>query len=257
MQGLIAEPTTSARRLRARRRGVAILAICVAFISSLTYWLATTGSTTFSISPPSGAPTSGDIASVTTMSSTVTRTNGAAQLETGVTLAKLALAKSNSTNLRVDVAWTNTNQAARVLNNPNVQISVGVYHTIHTGNCNSASQSVDAPLVNLTDTDSNTYCAALDQGATGRFVSSTGKLLLAGNQVGGFLIPVKDGSGNLSSCTSSGSDTDVWCQPASISDSNQRALFVIASIVTPGGIPLGQQPNLTSLNFFIGVRRQS
>jgi hypothetical protein len=109
--------------------------------------------------------------------------------------------------------------------------------------------------VNLTDTDSNTYCAALDQTATGRFVSATGKLLLAANQIGGYINPSIDGVAPLSACGSSGSDTDTWCQPASISDSNQRALFVIASIVTPGGIPQGQQPTLTQLNFYAQVLR--
>jgi hypothetical protein len=255
LQARIAEPA-SAQRSRARRRAVAVVTVGLALIASVTVWLATTGVATTSISPPAGAPSSGDVANVTSMSSTVTRTNGAAQLQTGVALAKLALAKSNSTGLRVDIAWTNANHTARVLSNPNVQISIGVYHTVHAGNCKSTAQSVDAPLVNLTDTDSATYCAALDQGATGRFVSSTGKLLLAQNQVDGFLLPALDGSDTLDSCASSGGDTDVWCQPASVTDPNQRALFLIASIVTPGGIPEGQQPDLNSLDFFIGVRRQ-
>ena len=257
LQTLIGERPLPHRRDRlVRRRAIAILIVCVAFLASVAYWLATTGVTTTSISPPAGKPGTGGIAAVTTLSATVTRTNGGALLQTGVALAKVTTAKSNANHLRIGVAWTNVGQAARVLNNPNVQVSIGIYHTIHTGNCNSTSQSVDAPLVNLTDTDSQTYCAALDQGATGRFASSTGKLLLAGNQVGGFQLPSVDGSGALSACASSGSDTDSWCQPASISDSNQRALFVIASIVTPGGIPQGQQPDLNTLNFFIDTRRQ-
>lgn len=238
---------------RVRRRAVAIIVVSVAFVASVTYWLAITGATSSSISPPAGAPTSGAVAEVTTMSSTVTRTNGAAQLQTGVALAKLATSKTEANHLRVEVSWTNAVAGARVLNNPNVQISVGVYHTIHTGACNSASNSVDAPLVNVTDTDSNTYCVALDQGATGKFVSSTGKLLLAQNQISGYLFTSVDGSGSLSACASSGSDTDTWCQPASVSDASQRALFVIASIVTPGGIPQGQQPQLSSLTFYTDV----
>lgn len=238
----------------ARRRAIAIVLVAAAFIGSVTYWLASTGGSGSSISPPAGTPSSGKVADVTTMSSTVTSTNGAAQLQTGLALAELTTSKTMANQIRVEISWTNAVQGARVLNNPNVQISIGLYHTIHTGQCNSASHSVDAPLVNLTDTDSNTYCAALDQGATGKFANSTGKLLLAQNQVAGYLTPSLDGSGTLSACTSSGSDTDTWCQPASITDSSQRALYVIASIVTPGGIPQGQQPDLSSLTFYTDVR---
>lgn len=239
---------------RARRRAVAIVAVAVALAVSLTYWLANTGATSSSISPPSGVPSDGKAADVTTMSSTVTRTNGAAQLQTGVAIAKLTTGKALAKHLRVEVSWTNAVQGARVLNNPNAQISVGIYHTIHTGACNSPSNSVDAPLVDVTDTDSNTYCAALDQGATGKFVSAAGKLMLAQNQVTGYLLASVDASGTVNACASSGSDTDVWCQPSSVTDPSQRALFVIASIVTPGGIPQGQQPQLTSLNFYTEVR---
>jgi len=32
-----------------------------------------------------------------------------------------------ATSLRIDIAWTNTSQAAQVLNNPNAQISIGIY----------------------------------------------------------------------------------------------------------------------------------
>lgn len=249
------QAAVSSRRVRhARRQALAVILVAFAFIASVSYWLATTGANSPSISPPSGTPSTGRIADVTTMSSTVTRTNGAANLQTGVALAKLTMSKTWSNHLRIEVSWTNAVAGAQVLNNPNAQISVGIYHTIHTGNCNSASTNVDAPRVNLTDTDSNTYCAALDQGATGKFANSTGKLLLARNQVAGYLLASVDGSGSLSACASSGSDTDTWCQPASLADSNQRALFVIASIVTPGGIPQGQQPGLSSLTFYTEVR---
>jgi hypothetical protein len=239
-----------------RRRAIALVTISVAFGVSVSYWLAATGSSSSSISTPAGAPPGGAVAAVTAMSASVTRTNGAAQLDTGVALAKLSMSKTVTDRIRVEVAWTDAVSGARVLNNPNAQISVGIYHTIHTGSCNAASQSVDAPLINLTDTDSNSYCAALDQSSTGRFVSSTGKLLLAANQIEGFLLPKTDGSGALNACTSSATDTDAWCQPASVTNSDQRALFVVASIVTPGGLPQGQQPDLNNLSFYTDVRPQ-
>jgi hypothetical protein len=251
------ELRTFARRksARSRRRGFLVASIGVAFLGTTSFWLANSGVIAPGISPPLGGPASGAVAEMTAMTANVTRTNGGATLQTGVTLAKVAFASSMTTSLRIDVAWTNAIQGTRVLNNPNAQISVGIYHTIHTGNCVAASNSTDAPLVNLTDTDSNTYCAALDQSATGKWVSSTGKLLLSRIQIGGYLIPSLDGSGALSACASSATDTNTWCQPASVTDPNQRAAFVIASIVTPGGIPQGQQANLSSLTFYLGAQR--
>jgi hypothetical protein len=237
-----------------RRRALAILLVSGAFLASVAFWLSSSGAATSSISPPAGAPADGEVAEVTALSSSVTRTNGGAQLQTGVALAKLVTSKSAANHLRVEISWTNATQGVRVLNNPNAQISVGVYHPIHTGACNNASNSVDAPLVNVTDTDANSYCAALDAGTTGKFVSAAGKLLLAQNQISGYLLTSVDGSGSLSACASSGNDSDAWCRPASVSDVNQRVLFVIASIVTPGGIPQGQQPQLDSLDFYTDVR---
>jgi len=245
-----------ARAPHRRRRAAAMVFVAAALFASVGSFLATTGSSSPNVAPPPGTPSSGNVADVTNYVTTVNRTNGGAQLQVGVSLAKIVVSSAFSKGIRVNIAWTNTSQAAKVLNNPNVQISIGLYHTIHTGNCNtSTSGNVDAPLVNLTDTDSNTYCAALDQGATGQFASPAGKLLLAQNQVGGFLLPSVDGSGTLSACAASATDTDTWCEPASLlpSNSNQRALFVVASIVTPGGIPQGQQPSLSTMSFYIGV----
>ena len=242
-----------------RRRAAAIVFVGAALFASVGSFLATTGISSPSVAPPPGTPSSGNVADVTTYTSTVNRTNGAAQLQVGVTLAKIVVSSLFSNGIRVNIDWTNTAQAAKVLNNPNVQISIGLYHTIHTGSCNTSSPgNVDAPLVSITDTDSNTYCAALDQGATGQFASPTGKLLLAQNQVGGFLLPSVDGSGALAACASSGTDTNTWCQPASLSsNANQRVLFVVASVVTPGGIPQGQQPSLATMSFYVGVNAQS
>jgi hypothetical protein len=252
-----AEIDVRRRPTRARFRVLAVTALSASLLGSVSFWLATSGVTSASVAPPLGSPASGSIADVTTMNAVVTRTNGGAQLQTGVALAEITMSSSVTTSVRVDIDWTNTGQAAQVLNNPNAQISVGLYHTIHTGNCNSTVHSTDAPLVNVVDpANSAVYCAALDQGATGRFASSTGKLLLSLSQVGGFLRPSVSGSGTLSACASSVTDTDAWCQQASLTNANQRALFVIASIVTPGGIPQGQQPTLTTLSFYIGVRAQ-
>jgi len=246
---------TPGKSVARRRRGRALLvsSLGIALISSVSFYLGTTGAVATSISPPAGSPTSGSFADITSLSAAVTRTNGGAQLQTGVALAKITMSSAVTSSALVNIAWTNVAQATQVLTNPNSQISIGIYYTIHSGYCNASSKSVDAPLVNLTDTDSAQYCLALDQSATGRFASSTGKLLLTGSQVGGFLMPNLTSS-SLAACTTSLVDTGPWCQPSSVTNANQRALWVIASITTPGGIPQGQQGNINTLSFFISVQ---
>ena len=239
-----------------RHRGLfAVLLIVCSFVLTGAFWLGGSGTAGPSITPLAGS-SDGAVAAVTAMTSSVSRSSGGALLQTGVALSKIVVAASASNGIAVNVAWTNVSAAVRVLNNPNAQISIGLYHPIHTGNCVSASTSVDAPLVNITDTDSTALCGALDQAATGSAsVSPTGKLLLAPTVVGGTLTPALDGSGAISACAAAANDNGGWCQPASISDSNQRALFVVASIVTPGTIPQGQQADLSTLDFFTSVRR--
>lgn len=254
--------TASPRRKRgvfAHRRGIAVGGLGIALLATGAAFLGTTGSTTPSISVPPGTPSAG-VADITPLSGSVTRTNGGASLQTGVALAKIVMAKSASHNFRLQVAWTNAQATAQVIGNPSTQLSIGLYHPIHTGNCNSGNGSTtDAPLVNIIDTDSATYCAALDQGATGsNSVSSTGKLIMINSgPIAGFLIPAVDGSGAISACTTSGVDTGSWCQPASVTDSNQRALFLVASITKPGTIPQGLQSSLTNLTFYEQAQRIS
>ncbi|MDQ4212475.1 hypothetical protein [Microbacterium capsulatum] len=257
----VLDPMTSEGRPSAAptgRRLFAVAGVLVSLVVSGSYWLASTGGSSPAISPPAGAPASGEVAEVTPLSSTVTRPNGGALLQSGVALAKLQMSYQMANAIRVDVSWTNAVHAAQVLNNPNAFISTGLYHAIHTGSCvNATAGSVAAPLVNVTDTDSVVYCAALDQGTTG-MVDSAGKLLLGGSQVNGYLAPAMAGSNALSACAAApGSPTlaqeeaQAACQPASASNASQNTLFVIASIVTPGGIPQGQQASLSSLTFYV------
>lgn len=240
-----------------------MVTLSLALVATAAFWLGSTGSVGLSISPPSGT-VNGAIADVTQMSASVTRSNGAANLQAGVTLARVAVAAPESNHFRLAIAWTNAADAAKVLNNPNAQISIGLYHPVHTGTCGYApSNSVTAPLVNITDTDNGTYCAALDQTATGSASVLNGKLLLAKNLVSGYLAPALDGSASVSACGASTANSTAteealpWCQPTSVTDPNQRALFVVASIVTPGGIPQGQQSSLSNLYFFFESARLS
>ncbi|MBX6370305.1 MAG: hypothetical protein IRZ04_20225 [Rhodospirillales bacterium] len=235
---------------RRARRALAVIAVAASLLSTAVYWLATLGVVTPTIAAPPGL-TNGEVADVTAMSSAVTRSNGGASLQTGVAIAKLKIAKDFTHRVRVVIAWTNAVDAAKVLRNPNAQISLGLYRPIKTttGSCSPGEVKVS---------DGGTdFCAVLDTAARGSATVSTsgsseGTLLLAKNIVTGFIEPTIDGSGTLSTCSTS---TTSWCQPASGVGADQRVLYVIASILTPGGVPQGQQTQAGSLSFFIRVRR--
>lgn len=246
---------------RPSRRALALSALAAAFIGTATAWLAASGATGPTITPPTGLSPTGAVAEVTTLTSSVTRTNGNAYLQTGVAVARLDVQESFTKRIRVSIEWTNAADAGQVLNNPNAQISLGLYHPIHKGACNTgAGTTVDSPLVNVTDTDGVVYCMALDQGSTGSpAVSSTGKLLLARNAVAGWMRPAATLASSPSDCASvlaadNPTDSDVYCQPAT-AGTGQRSLYVVASIVTPGGTPQGQNPSPGNLDLFVKVSR--
>lgn len=246
---------------RSRLRGtIAAVAVAAALVATTAAWLGSSGATGPTITPPAGLSSTGNVANVTTLSSSVTRTNGNAHLQTGVAIARLDVQKDFTTKIRVDINWTNASDAAKILNNPNAQLSIGLYHPIHTGNCNSSSagSTVTSPLVNVTDSDGDTYCMALDEGASGTpNVSSTGKLLLAQNAIAGYLLPAATLASSPSDCAPSSSDTDVYCQPASAGavSGGKRSLYVVTSITTPGGVPQGQVATLSTLSFYVNVDR--
>lgn len=231
----------------------------VALISGASF-LATTGSISPAINVLPGSSSTGQVATVTGMSSSVTRSQGRATLQVGIALAQVTESYLALNKSRIDVTWVNATDAGRIFNNPNAQISVGVYHVVHTGDCSYApSNDVEAPLVNIT-VSSQTYCAALDTGSTGSGVSS-GKLLLTKTAFSGYLSPSEAGSGSLSACAAISGVTNEsqeeampWCQLASTTDANQNDEFIVASITTPGGNPQGQQPDLNTLQFFIQAK---
>lgn len=241
------------RQLRRRRRLVAIASVGLGFAATSGAFLASSAVSSPVVSVAPGTPSDGLLADVTNMSPSVVNGQG---LQVGVALAKLTTASADLNQMRVEVDWTSASIAAQVLHNPNIQISVGIYHPIHLGACNVTTASTLEPIVSVTD--GSTYCLALDESATGTAVSSSGKELLSHNQVGGFVAPQETSSGTLLTCaTSVANETinDPWCQPSTVTNASQRVLYVVASIVTPGGVPQGQQPTLNTMGFFIGVRR--
>lgn len=247
------------RRHRSARRHVFVLvALIVALLASISYWLAVTASVPLSVTPAPGTPATG-FAKVIPMTSTVTRSNGGAALTAGITLAEVQLGYSAVDRARITVSWTDVATATRVLNNPNAQISVGLYRTVHSGACTSTTGATVAdPYVTIklpTGTSTVTYCTALSTHTTGKFVNATGKVLLAYDQVHGYLLThTLPATRTLPSCTSTAA---TWCQPGGLPTAQSRALFVVASIVNPGNTPKGQESQLTSLSFYVSAASAS
>lgn len=240
-----------------RRRALALTGGALAVVAAVgTFMLGGTGSSSPAIKELPGA-NSGAVAQVTELASSVTRTKGAAQLDAGVALDRLLVAEEASDHIDVSTSWTNVQEAAKVLLNPNAQLSVGLYHPIHTGQCTATDnesnrgKEVDAPRVTIEDTNKEDLCGALDEGSKGSAtVSETGKLLLSKGLIGGYLRPSLSGE-KLSACAATGTS---WCKPATAGE-HQAALYLVASIVTPGGIPQGQQAQASTLAFYTKVKR--
>jgi hypothetical protein len=253
---LVSEFEVPRRTSRARRRLLALAAVGVSLAGTSGAYLADSALTVPVISVAPGTPASGALAEVTPMSPSVTDGQG---LQVGVALARVTLASASLNQVRIEVDWTSATITPRVLHNPNVQISVGIYHTVHSGACNTNVKSTTEPIVNITDTNSATYCAVLDEATTGTLVNpSNGKMLLSKNAIGGTLLPQATSSGTAAACAASAAAetlSDTWCNPTSVTNANSRALFVVASILTPGGVPQGQQPTLTTMSFYVNARR--
>jgi hypothetical protein len=244
-----------------KRTFVAVaVVLCAALATLSSFALANSGSISTAIKPPLGSPTSGAVASVdTSIATNVTASNGSAQLDAGVVLARVSVTPIDAANLKVDVFWTNPYDSTKLLNSPNTQISIGLYHPVHSGSCvNSDSTETDI-LVSVTDTN-GTYCAALDSAARGSSNVGSGKILESPSMPSGYLKPTVSDNGSLATCTTPSSDSSrtssasveaalPWCQPAGVSG----VLYVVASILTPGGVPPGKQSSLGHLSFYINA----
>lgn len=261
-----AKRSVTFRGISIRRGPLAITTLAVALVvTGMAFALGNTGVVSTNIQPAPGVPPSGSVASTdTSIATSVTRSQGNAQLQTGVTLARIEVAPSFATKLRVSVFWTDPYDAGKALNNPNAQISVGIYNPIHTGTCTTSATSTVAQYVTVTDGSTsgtaNTYCSRLDTTATGSSsVSSEGKLLITKRLPGGYLLPTTPAPSNLAGCSSLGSQTESslpWCEPTataagSLTTSGPLVMYVVASVLVPGGAPIGQKATLSSLHFFV------
>lgn len=266
VEALLQPRLDSSRRNRKRMTALAAV-ILVAGISTVTsFALANSGSVSATITPPPGAPSSGQVAAVNTAIATGVSVSGSdsgeADLKTGVVLGRVSVTPADSASIKVEVYWTDPYDARDELKSKHAQISMGLYYPVHSGGCVSASEKTWVnTYVNVTDTNGTTYCAVLDKTAGGSSNVADGKIMESVHQPGGFLFPNITDSGSLPACSSVASSNYAtveqspsnWCQPGSVSGSG--TIYVASAILTPGGRPQGQQSQLKSLSFFINVTR--
>ena len=106
---------------------------------------------------------------------------------------------------------------------------------------------------------SDYYCALLDTGATGSSSVATsgsdqGELLLSKTLLSGFLLPSATAPSSPAPCADDGnSSPSTWCTTTG-QGTDQLTMFVVASILTPGGVPRGQQAEAGNLDFYVGAR---
>ncbi len=250
---------------RNRRRMAVLSAVILAAACGTigSFALANSGSVSASVTPPAGAPSTGQSVSVdTAIASSISVSNGddsSAKLDKGVVLGRISVTPVDAAKIKAEVYWTDPYDATDELRSPHAQISMGLYYPVHSGSCVSASKDTWVnTYVNVTDSGT-TYCAVLDKTASGSQNVAEGKIMESVHQPGGFLLPDLSDGGSLPACSSvssanySAAETSPsnWCQPSSVSGSG--VIYVASAILTPGGIPQGQQSQLSSLHFFINV----
>lgn len=157
--------------------------------------------------------TSGEIAAVTSLDSFFTVSQGAAEKLAGVTLYRIDLGSAN---------FSNTISINLMILNP--QDMGGVL--------NNPNAHIDVQV----------YYLDPDQG-------SPDPASIAINDEGTFKYVMED-TGDYASYRLSRTEGDVFLKP---SVTGKTTLFILASINTPGGIPPGQQEQLTNLKFYIKV----
>lgn len=247
------------RRLGTRRR-LTVIVLALAFVGSVTsFALGDTSTVAPSITPPPGVQANGAVAAVDTSIATgITRSNGAAQLDSGVVLGAIEVAPSYADKLNVSIYWTDPYDATKALNSPHAQISIGLYYPVESGACHSSDPSQTNAYVEVLY-DSVEYCSVLDSSATGSANVFSGKMLLSRRGPFGYLFPDVPDNASLPTCPASTAETasyevvSNWCQPSTVT--TDGVVFVCASILTPGGIPPGSQATLNSLRFFIDALR--
>lgn len=239
--------TTDPARFRRSRRGLAVLGVAIAVVSTAAFYLADSGTLALPTAPtPAGAAAGGVIATFTPLipsTLSVPQGQGAQKID-GVLLGKVTVAAGFAPRLRVDISWLDPKNAGAVLNNPNAWMTFGLYYPIHTGACTGSDPANSQTLV-----DGATLCAAANTQGSGP-LTYNGLLTINATMLSGFILETAADPASPPACGATGS---TWCAPAGLAI-NQNVFYVASSINTPGGIPPGQQSQITTLNFYVGAR---
>ena len=246
----------SARVTTKKARALALMVVAgVAIYTISTFALASTGQNSANVQPASNF-TGGSPFELTSVSTPITRPNGNASIQAGVAIAEIKLIQGYGSRLKVDVAWLDPRDAAQVLNNPNAQIYAGLYHPVSQGgDCPSTPHSVSDNYASIVDGGVH-YCLIVDPHETGSLMfedSSAGssKLILSPSSISGYI------ASSLSDPTSTDctgiNNADAWCTPTALTPSegySYNVVWLVLTIVTPGGKPAGQQNNINDLSFY-------
>jgi len=239
-------------RIQRLKRLLGLVVVGLFAVMAGTFALADTGTVTLSISAPPGLSSTGKAFDFTATSVNFTRPEGNAQIQAGLMVGQVLVAKGYADSIKVDAAWLNPNDAAQVLNNPNATIWVGLYYPIYEGTCVSGHANALSDIRATMNYNAIDYCMALDETVTGSMIAD-GKLILSRELVAGSVRGTTDDSA-AAACTTNTASTS-WCRPTGVS-TDQNIEFIGASIQSPAGKPQGQQNNVSDLQFFFDVRSQ-
>lgn len=233
--------------LRRKRLNLSLVALAVAAVTTTTFWLASgDGILALPQAPtPTGAAAGGKIATFTALIPSlmsVPQGQGAQEIN-GVLLGKVTVAAGFAPLLRVDISWLDPQNAGAVLNNPNAWMAFGLYYPIHTGTCTGGD-----PVNSVSIADGGTLCVARNTQASGP-LTFNGQLTVDYQMLSGFIMENALDPSTPTTCSATGS---AWCAPAGLA-LNQNIFYITSSIDTPGGVAPGQQSQLTTLNFYLGV----
>lgn len=213
---------THTRRKHGRVGTLLLVAILVvAGLITVMAYAATSNSSTLNISAPS--TTSGQKADISGNLGSYTSVQGKGKKTTGVVLSKISFGDSgDSDETGIEFIWADPDQATSVLLNPNAFMEVRVY---------------------FLDTDQT---VATDGGYSGSCNSTTQRAFTDSGTK--YVCPNPDEVHGYK--TLSISNTAAVFLP---SVDGQSVLYILADIHVPGGAPAGQQGQLTTLNFNVGI----
>jgi hypothetical protein len=208
--------------LAARRRSLAVTGVLLAVMGTTAFWTANTGAVESNVQILPGLPKNGKSVQVDQFvggANAASSTGGTPTLQDGIALARLTVPAAVANKVRISLTWTNPQQVRTLFRSRNVNITVGIYHLVHTGYCRlpyggqwgrwngnqaSVTQTVYEGAQVVASSDSwrqnystvPKYCALMDVGSTGSGSvggswedPGKGALLISNTAPSGYLIP--------------------------------------------------------------------